>query len=510
MQQAFEFPTAMPALIVLIPMVGAVLAYWVGLRWESVRNWLCVLVAGASLVLCLSMYPFIREGGVVVTRLPVLLPLGLSFRVDVLGYLLSSLTAAIWLLATFYSLDYMKGEHGVNRYYAFLTLTLSGALGTFMAGDLFTFFLFFELMSLPAAVLVIHEETREAVQAALKYLFMTIGGSLFFFFSLVATYQLSGSVALGTKGLITVATPLSFLTFAGFLISLGVKAGMVPLHMWLPDAHPVAPSPASALLSGIMIKTGAYGMLRVMYEVYGLEFLQRTGWNSVLLTLSVITILMGSAVAITQFDLKRRLAYSSIGQMGCILLGMSLMSERALTGDVFHFFADAVAKSCLFLCAGVILKRTGKRDIRQFAGIGHLLPVTMACFTVSALTLVGIPPLNGFVSKWQLSLGAFDAGMPAYALALLASSMLNAAYYLPIVLTAFFDRSVQKEAPAVGVALNPIVKKGAIGWQLGSIEASAIMLVPMVLLALSCAVFALSPQNWPLRLAEMAARLLMQ
>jgi len=504
MNATAEVYSLLPALIVLLPIIGAIAGYLVGLRWPTGRDLLCVFTVGITAALTFTFYPAISRGTVIVGSVQILVPLGVTFRLDSLGFLLTSLTAVIWFLATLYSLSYMKGEHGVNRYYAFLMVTFSGAVGTFMAGDLFSFFLFFELMSLPAAVLVIHEETAEAVQAALKYLFMTVAGSLMFFFSMVATFEMAGSVALGGRGLIAEASPVAFLTFAGFVIALGMKAGMVPLHMWLPDAHPVAPSPASALLSGIMIKTGAYGMLRVMYEVFGLEFLQATGWNTVVLVLSVVTILLGSSVAITQYDLKRRLAYSSIGQMGCILLGMGLMSERALTGDVFYFFADAVAKSCLFLCAGVILKTTGKRDIRQFAGLGQRLPVTMVCFAVAALTLMGIPPLNGFVSKWQLSVGAFDAGMPGYALALLASSMLNAVYYLPIVMTAFFDHPTPVEAAAVAAPPTG----GERGTRRWLPEASATMLVPMLVLALGCAVFALSPGNWPLRLSEAAARVL--
>ena len=499
-----EVHSNLPTIIILLPIAGAICSYLFGLRWPAVRDWSCVATTGITAALVFMLYPAIGAGRVVVGSVPVLLPLGLTFRVDSLGFLLTLLTAVIWSLATLYSLTYMKGERGVNRYYAFLMVTLSGAVGTFMAGDLFSFFLFFELMSLPATVLVIHEETPEALQAALKYLFMTVAGSLTFFFSMVATFESAGSMALGGRGLIADASPVAFLTFTGFVVAFGVKAGMVPLHMWLPDAHPIAPSPASALLSGIMIKTGAYGMLRVLYEVFGIEFLQATGWNMLVLVLSVITILLGSAVAVTQYDLKRRLAYSSIGQMGCILLGMGLMSERALTGDVFYFFADAVAKSCLFLCAGVILKTTGKRDIRQFAGIGHRLPVTMACFTVAALTLMGIPPLNGFVGKWQLSVGAFDAGMPGYALALLASSMLNAAYYLPIVMTAFFDRAA---SPGVSVTEARPAESAKRARQCLP-EANATMLVPMMILALGCAVFALSPGNWPLRLSASAARVL--
>lgn len=518
----------LPAAVALFPMAATGLVYFSSLRSGRMRDLAVLFSSGGTMLLAAAMYPQIAAGNVLVTTFGGFLPpLGLSFRVDVLSFFLAMISSAIWFLVTIYSLEYMRDEHGHTRYYSFFILTLSGSVGTFLAGDLFTLFLFFEFMSLPAYVLVVHEETPAAMRAGLKYLFMTIAGSLAFFFGLVATYELGGTVSLDRVGVIAQTTPLAMFAFIAFVAAFGMKAGMVPLHVWLSDAHPVAPSPASALLSGIMLKTGAYGLLRVIYNIYGTEYFRQSGWASGLLFAAAVTIILGSAVAITQNDIKRRLAYSSIGQMGYILLGMALLTERALIGDIYHIFAHAIMKSCLFLCAGAIIKRTGKRDIREFGGIGQKMPVTMACFTVAALTMIGIPPLNGFISKLWLSLGAFDAGKPIYAILLIISSLMNAVYYLPIVISAFF-REHPDHAPAGAAAAHgdrqpaaPVVlaeshEPGATpGSALARLwsrvaEAPPGMLIPIVVLALGCIVFALSPVNWPLNLSGQAARLLLR
>jgi len=497
----------LPAAMTLLPLGVPALIYLVGKRSPRLRNFAVLVTSGAVLAFAAALYPMVRDGAVVVCSLgQIVAPLGVTFRVDVLSFFVVIVSAAIWFLVSLYSLAYMRDEHDQTRYYAFFLLTLSGAMGAFMAGDLFTLFLFFEIMSLPAYVLVIHDQTPQAMQAGLKYLFMTIAGSLAFFFGLVATHELGGTLSLSEVGIITSNSPLAKYTFIAFVAAFGMKAGMVPLHVWLSDAHPVAPSPASALLSGIMLKTGAYGLLRVIYSVFGVEFFRETGWASWLLAASAVTIILGSAVAITQNDLKRRLAYSSIGQMGYILLGMSLLTERALVGDIFHIFAHAVVKSCLFLCAGSIIKQTGKRDIRDFAGLGYRMPVTMGCFTLAALTITGIPPMNGFISEWELSLGAFEAGLPLYAVLLLLSSLMNAAYYLPVVISAFF---VKPDTQRPGERAVDVPEPQS--WWRGilSREAPPAMLVPVVLLAIGCVAFSLMPSNWPLRLSEMAARMLM-
>ncbi|MCR3923471.1 MAG: monovalent cation/H+ antiporter subunit D family protein, partial [Firmicutes bacterium] len=403
-----------------------------------------------------ALYPIVMAGEIIEYEMFSLLPnLAVSFRVDILSFSLAVLSSFVWMLVTIYSLDYMCYEHACNRYYPILIVTLASCMGIFMAGDLFTLFIFFELMSLISYVLVVHEETAEALRAGYKYLIMTIIGGLALFFGIISTFELAGSVSLGGTTLISEPTNLAFFAYIAYLIGFGMKAGMFPLHVWLPDAHPVAPSPASALLSGIMLKTGAYGLLRVIFHVYGLSFMQETGWTNILAVIAIITILLGSAVAITQTDLKRRLAYSSIGQMGYILLGMSILNERALVGDIFHIFSHAFMKSTLFLAAGAIILKTGKRNIKDLGGIGKKMPFTMLSFTMAAVAMMGIPPFNGFLSKWTLSLGALDAHQPIYVMVLLISSLLNGLYYLPIIISAFFGAEPGQEHAVIKINEAP-------------------------------------------------------
>ncbi len=489
MQQPVVF-SWLPLAVPLLPLLASPWIYLAGLRSWKARNALSVAVAAVATAMILPMYPAISRGEILGVSFPrVVPPLGVSFRVDSLGLLLGAVAAFIWTMAAVYSLEYMKHEHHKKRYYPFLMLALSGCLGTFFAGDLFTLFVFFELMSLSAYVLVIHEETPEAMRAGYKYLIMTIIGGLCIFMGIAVTYQIAGDLALGKGGLFGEASTIALIGFIGFLIGFGIKAGMVPLHVWLPDAHPVAPSPASALLSGLMIKTGAYGLIRVIYDVYGLELIRQAGWNEIIVYLAAITIFLGSAVAIVQDDLKRRLAYSSIGQMGYILLGMALLSPTALTGTIFHIFSHAFMKSTLFLCAGAILKGVGTRSIRQMSGIGPRMPFTLGAFTVASLAMIGIPPFNAFLSKWQISLGALDVGRPFFVGLLLLSSFMNMAYYMPIIIAAFCG--LKEDCPDIPIK-----------------EAPMTMLVPIIVLALANIVFNIIPESLPLILSRMAAALL--
>ena len=484
----------LPVWIVMFPMFMTLVIYYVEQHSEKMRNALSVATSVVTFLSVLALYPTIMAGEIIQFSVLELLPnLEISFRVDILSFSLALLSSFIWMLVAIYSLDYMCKEHGCNRYYPVLIITLASCMGIFMAGDLFTLFVFFELMSLISYVLVVHEETIEALRAGYKYLIMTIIGGLALFFGIIITFELGGSVSLGGSTLISEPSNLAFFAFISFLIGFGMKAGMFPLHVWLPDAHPVAPSPASALLSGIMLKTGAYGLLRVIFHVYGIEFMQETGWTVILAVVAVITILLGSAVAITQEDLKRRLAYSSVGQMGYILLGMSLLTERALIGNIFHIFSHAFMKSTLFLAAGAIILKTGKRSIKDLGGIGRQMPYTMFAFTLAALAMIGIPPFNGFLSKWTLALGAMDANKPFLVLVLLISSLLNGLYYLPIIISAFFGLEPGHEHDHV--AIN---------------EAPYKMLIPIAILAVSTLLFGLLPSNLPFDLSRVAADYLLR
>ncbi len=479
-------------LIIFFPIIMTPVVMSAGNRSDRLRNALAMATSAVTFLLVISLYPFVVGGGVIQhTFFEVLPNLEISIRLDVLSFCLAAISSFIWFLCTLYSIDYMAEEHGGSRFYAVLVFTLGSCLGIFLAGDFFTLFVFFELMSLISYILVVHEETEQALKAGYKYLVMTIIGGLALFFGIIITFEIGGTVSLGVGTIVQEGTLLGFLAFFCFVIGFGMKAGMFPLHVWLPDAHPVAPSPASALLSGIMLKTGAYGLFRVIFHAFSIDIIQDGNWNIMLGVLAVITTLLGSAVALTQDDIKRRLAYSSVGQMGYVLIGLSILNDNAITGTMFHIFSHAFMKSCLFLAAGAIIWKTGKRKISELGGIGREMPYTMACFSLAALAMIGIPPLNGFLSKWTLGLGALDANLTVYAIVLLISSLLNALYYLPIIVPAFFE----------------IVEEGGTGHglQLKLNDATPRMLAPLVILALCTIVFGLSPINIPFELSRMTS-----
>jgi multicomponent Na+:H+ antiporter subunit D len=494
---------ALQVIIIALPVLMTPVIMYSDRYSDKLRNSLAVLTSLITFILTLLLYPFIRDGGVLQHSLFEILPnLEISLRLDILSFSLAALASFIWFLCTVYSIDYMAREHACGRYYPVLIFTLGACQGIFFAGDLFSLFVFFELMSIIAYILVIHEQTEEALKAGYKYLVMTIIGGLALFFGIIIVFEIGGTVSLGVGVIISEPSLLGLIAFICFLIGFGMKAGMFPLHVWLPDAHPVAPSPASALLSGVMLKTGAYGLMRVIFHVYSVDLLKSSGWNTILAVLAVITILLGSAVALTQTDIKRRLAYSSISQLGYVLLGLSILNNNAITGATFHIFSHAFMKSALFLAAGAIIWKTGIRNINDMKGLGRLMPVTMGCFSLAALAMIGIPPLNGFLSKWTLALGALDAGMPGYVLVLLISSLLNALYYLPIIIPAFFENpeSLNKE-------LSDSHDQHEIKFKIK--EATPLMLSAIVILALCTVFFGLTPNNIAYSLSQLTALFLL-
>ncbi len=486
--------------VIMFPILMTAVIMYGGQHSDKLRNFLSLFTVLITFIGVLLLYPEAVSGRVFEYQLFEVLPgLAVSFRLDILSYCLVIISSFVWLLAAIYSIGYMAKEHSQLRYYAVLIFTLGSCLGIFLAGDFFTLFIFFELMSLIAYVLVIHEETAEALKAGYKYLVVTIIGGLAIFFGVIICFEAAGTVSIGEGPLITEASSLAWMAFFAFLIGFGIKAGMFPLHVWLPDAHPVAPSPASALLSGIMLKTGAYGLLRMVFDVFSPELMQAINLHAVMMVLGIITIILGSAVALTQDDIKRRLAYSSIGQMGYVVLGMTVFNEQVLTGDIFHIFTHAIMKSTLFLAAGAIIWKSGIKKVSGMAGLGRQMPVTFGCFTVAAFAMIGIPPLNGFLSKWSLCLGFLEDGYIFFVVILLLSSMLNAMYYLPIILPAFLgkeeiekDLHVDDEGPAFNIN-----------------EASKWMLIPMVVLALCVFLFGTFPSNIPFELSNMAAKFLL-
>lgn len=465
-----------PVAIIVMLLLSALAAWLGGQAQKRLVSVLSVLVPLAGCALLLPLAKSIAGGTVYTAHYRILPPTGLSFRLDSLSFYFAVTFLLLGAVLAFYTSAFPLGEEH-SRFRGVMLFVLACSLGVVMAGDLLSLFLFFEGMSLTYFILAIHLKDRESIGATFKFLYMTVGASVLYFIAMAAVYFQAGTLTWKDGGIMP-AGPLTLLAFIGFLAAFGMKAGMVPLHIWMADVYGSAPVPAAILSSIIMLKTGAYGLIRVFYQVLGPDLLRREGWQGVMLALSVVTIIYGSVCAFADRNLMRRLAYSGVAQLGYILLGTSLLTQEALTGGIFHVVAHALMKGTLLMCAGAIYIKTGKRHVGEMAGIGWEMPLTMCCFSVAALTAVGLPPLNIFVTKWYLSLGALSVGEPLIIVVLLISSMLNAAYYLPIAFLAFFgkrNRDMQArlrydKVPFPTAAAMLIFAAGCIAFNLGSVN----------------------------------------
>ncbi len=393
----------------------------------------------------------------------------ISLQLDGLSRLFLVMCAGLWLLTGIFAFGYLRNDARSGWFFGVYILVFGTMTGIGCSANLITLYLFFEALTLTSSLLVFYPGTHEASMAGLKYLFYSIGGA---FLALTGIFCLSrmneglffrpGGVALYT-GAIGSQSALLVLVFL-MLIGVGAKAGMYPLHGWLPSAHPVAPAPASAVLSGLIVKAGVLFAIRIVYYIVGADTLRGTWVQYTWMLLSLVTIFMGSMLAYLEPVLKKRLAYSTVSQVSYILFGLSLLTPAGMLGALLHMLYHAVAKCGLFLAAGAFITQTGRTRLADFEGIGQAMPVTTACFAAFGLTLVGIPPFSGFVSKWYLAAGAVGADIGAFRLlgpaVLLASALLTAGYLFPPVVHGFF-------APA-----RPRTK-----------EASAVMTLPLVVLA---------------------------
>lgn len=480
--------SVIPALVVLLPLLGAGGAVLADRYRPALRNPIVIAAVTIPLLLIAIMYPAIRSGASYYLLLNILPPTGLEFRVDLLSFYLALIFVFFSLIIVVYSLGYYRDKEEGRKFFYFLLLVICGAYGVALSGNMITFFLFFEFMSLTFFPLVSYKSTPEGYAAGLKFFFMTIISGVAMFWAIAIFYNTAGSVSFGSGGLLSKMSPMLLVAFIGFLISLGIKAATIPLHFWISDAYAAAPTPAATISSTIMLKTGVLGLIRVFYDLFGLSFLQETGWNNILLVLALTSMLYGSICAFAQEDLNRRLAYSGVAQVGYILLGLSLLTEQALVGSVYHILGHAFMKGCMFLCAGVIYVNTGKTKISEMKGIGMQMPITMLAFTIAAVSSVGVPPFNVFVTKWHLGLGLIEAGYPVLILVLLLSSILNASYYFPISINAFLGCRELKNIERQRLRLQPM------------------RMVPVLILALGAFIFTLAPYNWPLSLARAIAQ----
>jgi len=440
-----------PLAAVLLPAIG-VLAIVASRRTPNVREGVTILTALATFGIVASLVPATLSGTTHVTRLGTLVPgIELTLRADPLGMIFALVASLLWLVTSFYSIGYMRGldEHSQTRYFAAFAGSVGAALGVSFASNLVSLYVFYELLTVATYPLVAHDESETARQAGRKYLTYTFGGGVAVLAGTVLVFWTTGTVAFTPGGIAALASADPVIARAAFALlagGFGVKAALIPVHSWLPDAM-VAPTPVSGLLHAVaVVKSGVFGVARVVLDVFGPETVSDLGVGLPLAAVAALTILVASVIALRQDNLKRRLAYSTISQLSYIVLGLGILSPASLVGGLLHIPAHAFMKLTLFFCAGAIHVETHTDDISEMAGIGRRMPVTMAAFAVASLGMAGLPLVAGFVSKWYLLIGSIDAGTAVFAGVLFVSGLLNIGYFWPIVYQAFFQTPEDSDA----------------------------------------------------------------
>lgn len=477
---------------VFFPIVGAILLSLISEKSDRLRNtmsfFISIVTAASVIFILLAVLNGRTPEFSVLTFAP---GLELAFKVDPFSILFGTIASVLWVFATLYSFGYMAHEHKRRRYFVFFMMSLGITVGIAFAANLITLYLFYEFLTICTYPLVIHSENEESQAAGLKYLVYSFIGAAFVLLAMVMTYFHTGTLTFTQGGIIT-ATPdktvLWQAIFVCFVLGFGIKAAIMPLHAWLPAAM-AAPTPVSALLHAVaVVKSGVFCLIRVMYSVYGTETLAHLDLGIFLAIIVCITIIIASIIALKQDVLKKRLAYSTISQLGYITLGGALLTSMGLTGGLLHMINHALLKITLFFCAGAIITVTGKKRISELRGVGKRMPLTMLAFAVGSIGMIGILPVNGFISKWYLIIGSLDVRYYLVVIVLLASALLNAAYFAPIVISAFFRKGDFESAPGA--------------------EAPLSMLVPIVILAVTCIVFGIQINFYVPFVEKIAAYLL--
>ncbi|MCF8106118.1 MAG: monovalent cation/H+ antiporter subunit D family protein [Desulfohalobiaceae bacterium] len=427
----------------------------------NVREGWTFLAGIVKFLLVVSMLPAVLQGKELACTLVQIAPgAALSFRVDGLGLLFALVASFLWLVTSLYSIGYMRGlkEHGQTRYFSFFALALSATIGVAFSANLLTLYLFYEILSLATYPLVTHHQDREARISGRKYLVFILGTSIGLVLpAMLFCYHLTGTLEFSTQGIFSGQLSKPALTVLLLMFVFGfAKAGMMPFHSWLPAAM-VAPTPVSALLHAVaVVKVGVFSIVRVLTGIFGLELLSLHDLGTIVAGLASITIVGGSLIALSQDELKRRLAFSTISQLSYIVLGVALLTPAGVLGGVIHIAMHAFGKITLFFCAGAIFVASGKKSISQMDGLGKRMPLTFAAFFVGALGVIGLPPSGGFFSKWFLVLGSIDSGQTFFLFVLLLSSFLNGFYFLPIVYRGFFAGSRQGGQDSPGIREAPL------------------------------------------------------
>lgn len=481
-----------PGIIVLLPLIASCLIYVLGEHIRpNFREAITFAAAFSMAALVYSMVPAALAGKEIgFTLLEIVKGVPLQFSVDAAGMIFACVASTLWIVTSCYSIGYMRGHGEKNQtgYYSAFAMCLTATMGLCFSANLLTFFIFFEVLTVATYPLVVHYRDEEGTRSGRKYLAYTLISGQLFFAGIVILYSFTGRMDFVPGGFVNTGDiPMPWM-LAVFILMIGagiVKAGVMPLHSWLPAAM-VAPTPVSALLHAVaVVKAGAFCTLRVVLYVFGPEAARFCHGSEILAWMAVATILISSLIAIRKDNLKARLAFSTVGQLSYIILGIAILSPFAATGALYHIVAHAFMKITLFMCAGAIFVTTHRKNISEMIGIGRQMPVTMTCFTLASLAVAGFPFFVGFTSKANIIMGAISMGQPFFVATLIVSALLALTYLMPVVLLAFKRDFYNSQFP---------VKK----------EAVLPMLIPIMFTAACSLILGVMP-NFGLHLYDLAA-----
>ena len=446
-------------LAVFLPFAGAIGIMLCG-RWPNLRESITLITAATVCAIVLTLYSHLRDGTRIAVDIAEPLPgLAIGFEVESLGMLFALVASVLWLITAIYSIGYMRKHNELNqtRFYALFAIAIGSTLGVAFAGNLLSLFLWYEILTIATYPLVAHSGTDEARRGARSYIGILLGTSIGLqLLAILITYTITGTLDFREGGILAGKLDPAWagLLYALFIFGIG-KAAVMPFHRWLPAAM-VAPTPVSALLHAVaVVKAGVFTVLKVTIYIFGTDFITNSGASDWLIWFAGGTILLASLIAMTQDNLKLRLAYSTISQLSYIVLGALLASNMSLLGGALHISMHAFAKITLFFAAGAILVAANKSEISDMGGLGRAMPVTFGAFLIGSLSIIGLPPFGGMWSKWYLGMGMVETGQWLLLTVLLVSSLLNIAYLLPVPVRGFFGKTKDgttytqiKEAPA--------------------------------------------------------------
>jgi multicomponent Na+:H+ antiporter subunit D len=457
-------PESLVAAAILLPLIGALLIPMFG-DYPDRRETVTLGTASALFLVVAALLPHVLGGGrPQVVALEVAQGLSLAFEVEPLGMLFALVASTLWIVNSIYSIGYMRANRELRQtsYYVYFAVAIGSTIGIAFAKNLFTMFLFYEALTISTYPLVTHSRTAEAMRAGRIYLGLLLGTSMLLFLpAIIATWVIAGTLDFTPGGVLDgkVGGAVLGILLALYVFGIG-KAAVMPLHFWLPAAM-VAPTPVSALLHAVaVVKAGVFSILKIAVLIFGIDTLNALGQSTWLTIVAGITVLAASLVALRQDNLKRRLAYSTISQLSYVLLGVAVLAPISIAGAALHIAAHAVSKITLFFAAGSIHTATHLTEISQLDGIGRRMPWTMGAFAVGSLSMIGVPPTAGFLGKWLILTGAMETANWIALFVIIVSTVLNAAYFLPIVFRAFFrdlPKGSRAHARKAGEAPWPIV-----------------------------------------------------